>query len=309
MATEDIHVVTGAFGFSGKYITKRLLESGCNVCTLTTTSQRANPFGDRVRVSPYHFNSPEKLTESLKGARVLYNTYWVRFNHRLFTYKQALNNVHTLFDCAVKAGVERVVHISITNPDFDSPFEYFRGKAKMEEALKASGLSYAILRPAVLFGREDILINNIAWMLRHFPVFGIFGDGSYKIQPIHVDDLAQIAIEQGQAANNVIVQAIGPETFTFRQLVELIREKSGVRRPIISISPAAGCVVAWIAGKIVGDVIITRDEIDGLMSGKLMVEAPPAGQTRLTDWVRENIETLGKNYASELKRRIGPADS
>ncbi len=139
--------------------------------------------------------------------------------------------------------------------------------------------------------------------------FGIFGDGSYKIQPIHVDDLAQIAIEQGQAANNVIVQAIGPETFTFRQLVELIREKSGVRRPIISISPAAGCVVAWIAGKIVGDVIITRDEIDGLMSGKLMVEAPPASQTRLTDWVRENVETLGKNYASELKKRIGPADS
>jgi NADH dehydrogenase len=198
-SSSGFHVVTGALGYSGKYIAKRLLEAGLDVRTITDSYNRPNPFGEAVRAYPFNFDRPELLIESLRGAEVLYNTYWVRYNHeKLFSYSTAVNNTLTLFDAAKKAGVKRIVHVSITNPSEDSPLEYFSGKARLERALGESGMSHAILRPAVFFGMEDMLINNIAWSLRNFPVFGVFGDGGYKLQPIHVMDMAELAFEQGK---------------------------------------------------------------------------------------------------------------
>lgn len=303
MKDPNPHAVTGAFGYSGKYITQRLLAQGKNVITLTNSLHRANPFGDRVQVHPFHFDAPEKLADSLRGVSVLYNTYWVRFNHRDFTHADAVRNTETLFRAAKTAGVGRVVHVSITNPSEDSPFEYFRGKARLERALSESGLSHAILRPTVLFGKEDILVNNIAWALRRLPVFGVFGDGQYKLQPIHVDDLAQLAVEQGKQTENVTINAIGPETFTYRGLAEVIGQIIGKKRPIVSVPPSVGYAVGWIIGKLVGDVMITREEIGGLMDNLLCVDAPPAGTTKLTDWASERAENLGLHYTSELARR------
>ncbi|TAL22679.1 MAG: NAD-dependent epimerase/dehydratase family protein [Nitrospirae bacterium] len=306
MASNEIHVVTGAFGFSGKYVAKRLLDAGYQVRTLTNSLHRENPFGERLKAYPYNFDNPEKLVDSLRGATVLYNNYWVRFNYKdgiSFAYSEAVENSLKLFKAAGKAGIKRIVHISITNPSEDSPFEYFSGKAKIEAALIKSGISYAILRPAVLFGKEDILINNIAWFLRKFPVFGVFGDGNYKLQPIYVDDLAKLAVEQGQEKENVIIDAIGPETFTYRELVGEIGMAIGKERPVVYIPPFIGYCVGYIAGKIFGDVTITRDEIEGLMANLLYTNSHPVGQTRLTEWVKEHAETVGAHYSSELARR------
>jgi len=298
------HAVTGAFGYSGRYIAQRLLAAGQEVITLTNSPQRPHPFGEKVRVYPLSFDRPDALVAALKGVSVLYNTYWVRFSYRgAFSFEQAVENSLILLAAAREAGVQRVVHLSITNPSLDSPLPYFRGKAQVERALQESGLSYAILRPAVLFGKEDILINNIAWTLRHFPLFGVFGDGRYRLQPIYVDDLAAIAVEQGQRQENVVINAIGPETFTYRELVGEIGRIIGKPRPIISMPPTIGYLVGTAIGRIMGDIFITRDEIAGLMANLLYVDAPPAGKVKLTDWVRENAATLGVRYASELARR------
>lgn len=303
MTDRSIHAVTGAFGYSGKYIAQRLLANGIRVITLTNSIHRANEFSERVIAIPFHFDQPEKLTLSLLNVKVLYNTYWVRFNHRLFNHADAVRNTQILFEAARQAGVERVVHISITNPAEDSPLEYFRGKAKLEKALMESGLSYAILRPTVLFGKEDILINNIAWTLRHLPVYGIFGDGEYKVQPIYVDDLADLAVKYGALRENVIVDAIGPETFTYRKLVDVISRIIEVHRPIISVDPWLGYWLTRMIGAYVGDIIITRDEIAGLMANLLCVDSPLAGTTKLTDWIKQHADTLGRKYTCELARR------
>ena len=132
--------MTGGFGYSGRSIAARLLAAGCPVRTLTNSPQRAHPFGNRIQVVPLAFDEPDRLAESLANVDVLYNTYWVRFNHRLFTHAQAVHNTLALFTAAQRAGVRRVVHISITNPSVDSPLEYFAGKARLEHALQASGL-------------------------------------------------------------------------------------------------------------------------------------------------------------------------
>ena len=303
MPASGLHVVTGAFGYSGKYITQRLLDAGAHVRTLTNSPDRPHPFGDRVEVRPLAFDDAAALGNALAGADVLYNTYWVRFNHQHFTHGEAVHNTQRLFEAAQRAGVRRVVHTSITNPSEDSPLEYFHGKAVLERTLVESGLSYAILRPAVLFGREDILINNIAWMLRRFPVFGVFGDGQYRLQPLYVDDFAALAVERGAQTEDEIVDATGPETFTYRELVATIGALIGRSRPIISVPPFLGYVVGAVVGRVLGDVLITREEIRGLMADLLSTESEPAGTTRLTDWVREHADTLGARYSSELARR------
>ncbi len=302
-------VVTGAFGYSGKRIARQALDRGYRVATLTNSPNRPNPFGEAIGIHPLSFDDKERLTASLAGARVLINTYWVRFNHADFSYRKAVANTKTLFEAARAAGVSRVVHVSITNPSKDSPYPYFRGKSELEEALKETGLSYAILRPAVLFGDEDILVNNLAWTLRHFPFYGMFGDGSYRIQPIHVNDLAELALREAGESESRTIDAIGPETFTFRELVEAIGRIIGRPRRMVPLPPR----IAWLAGRFIGffkgDVTITWDEVGGLMDGLLATDSPPQGTVRLTDWARAHAAKLGVNYASELARRLDRATS
>lgn len=296
--------VTGAFGYSGRYIAQRLLQEGHDVITLTNSVKRRNPFGEKLRAFPFQFDAPELLTESLRGTDVLINTYWVRFDHRLFTHNEAVANTKVLFQAAKAAGVRRIVHVSITNPDIHSDLPYFSGKAELELALASLGVSYCILRPTVLFGKEDVLINNIAWSLRHLPVFGVFGNGEYKMQPIYVDDLAAAAVGKAAGDRNETINAIGPETFTYRELVETVRRSLGLKCSIISIPPDLGYWACRVVGVVVRDVVITRQEIRGLMEGRLYVDAPALGATKLTEWITRHRDTLGNHYTSEMARRV-----
>ncbi len=298
------HVITGALGYSGRYIAELLFKEGLNVCTLTNSPNRPNPFGSKLSIFPFNFEKKDELAKSLEGTDVLYNTYWVRFNAKTFQHSVAVDNTLILFEAAKMAGVKRIVHTSITNPSLVSKLEYFHGKAILEKALTESGIPYSILRPAVIFGQEDILINNIAWMLRKLPVIGVFGKGDYKLQPIHVEDFAQLAVAEGKQTTNRLIDAIGPETFTYKELVQTIGEIIGQKRPIISVPDFAGYMAAWVIGKMVGDVVLTKPEIEGLKANLLCTNSKPAGKIKLTDWVRENKNTVGKIYANEMARRI-----
>lgn len=295
--------ITGAFGYSGRVMAERLLERGDEVITLTNSPERQNPFQGAVRVYPFNFDQPKELVKSLKGVDTLINTYWVRFNHKNFNHSEAVQNSFKLFEAAKEAGLRKIVHVSITNPDLNSELEYFRGKAEIEEKLKSMGMSYSILRPAVIFGRSDILINNMAWFMRRLPVMGVFGDGSYRIQLIHVDDFADLAVREIEGDGHAVIDAIGPETYTYRELLKTIGRIIGKKRPIVSIPVWLGYWGCRLIGNMVGDVIITRQEIKGLTSGLLYTDCKPAGRIKLSEWVEEHAKTLGLHYASELKRR------
>jgi NADH dehydrogenase len=304
--SDHLHVVTGAFGFSGTYIARRLLDAGCRVRTLTNSPGRKNPFGDAVEAHPFNFDDAKQLTESLRGAKVLYNTYWVRFNQpgvKGFGHSAAVENTIKLLRAAKDAGVGRIVHTSITNPSIDSPLEYFFGKARLERHLIDSGVPYSILRPAVLFGPEDILVNNIAWTLRQFPVVFLFGNGEYRLQPIFVEDFAKLAVEQGGKTENTIINAIGPETYTYRNLVRMLSQAIGKERLILGMPAIAAYLGTKVVGWIKRDVVVTWDEVKGLMGNLLYVNVPPAGETRLSAWAHQHGSELGVHYASELARR------
>ena len=302
MDGQRLSVVTGAFGYTGRYIAQRLLDSGAAVRTLTRSPAAASPFGDSVERRPLNFNSVEQLTEGLRGAEVLYNTFWIRFARGAVNHDMAVRNSCNLIDAAVAAGVRRIVHISITNASAELPLPYFRGKGLVENHIRESGLAYSIIRPTVIFGREDILINNIAWFLRRFPLFPIAGRGDYRVQPVFVDDVARLAVDSASGDGNVTLDAVGPETFTFEELVRQIASTTGGRARIVRLPPSLVYASAQLMSVALRDVVLTREEIDGLMSGHLVSSDPPTGTTRLTGWMRDHRDTLGRRYASELAR-------
>ncbi len=294
--------VTGAFSYTGKYITRRLLAAGRPVITLTGHPNRPNEFQGQVRAFPYNFIHPDQLAETLRGVDTLYNTYWVRFDHGQATYGNAVDNTRLLFEAARQAGVRRVVHVSITNPSLASPLPYFHGKAVLEQALQESGLTYAILRPTVIYSLEDILINNIAYLLRVFPIFAIPGDGKYQLQPVYVEDMADLAVEAGCSAQNIVQDVVGPEVFSFNELVALIAGIIGHRPWIVHLPPALTVSLARVIGWRQRDVTLTWQEYLGLSANLLVSSAAPLGRTRLSDWLAANANQIGRQYASELAR-------
>jgi NADH dehydrogenase len=300
-----MNVVTGAFGYTGKYIARRLLSAGETVATLTGNPGRPNDFGSAVKVLPFRFDDPEATAASMAGARVLYNTYWVRFNRGDASYERAVKNTIALIHAAEMAGVERVVHISITNPSASSSLPYFRGKGALEEEIRRSKMSYAIVRPTVIFGAEDILINNIAFLLRKLPVFILPGNGEYRLQPVFVEDVAGIAVAAGGSSENMTVDAVGPETYGFEELVRLIAKTIGSGPRLLHGAPWLALFAARLLGLALSDVVLTRDEVEGLMANLLVSNSPPTGKTRFSEWIGANAGRLGRRYANEVRRHYG----
>ena len=301
------HTVTGATGYTGRYITKLLLNRGQAVQSITGHPERLNPFGDQVPLYPFNFDRPDILAETLTGTDTLFNTYWIRVNYRGRTHEQCVEQTKVMFEAAKKAGVRRIVHISITNPDPNSDLPYFRGKGQLEDALRDLGISYAILRPTVLYSVEDILLNNIAWTVRKFPIVPLPGSGKYGIQPVFVEDLAKLAVDAAASDENVEIDAVGPEVFTYAEMVKLVRKKTETH---CWVTPAP-TALTYLAGRALGwmlkDVVLTKDEIKGLSRGLLVSHSdnPPPAPTKLTEWLDHNAPQLGTKYANEVSRHYG----
>lgn len=295
--------MTGAFGYTGRQIARVLLGRGFRVRTLTNHPRVPDPFNGAVEVRPLDFSKPDELRASLRGADALINTFWVRFPWGGETHERAVAHSKTFIDAALGAEVKRLVHVSITNPSPDSDLSYFRGKGQLEEYIRKVGISHAILRPAVFFGDGDILINNIAWILRHFPAFGMPGRGDYRMQPVFVEDFAAMTVEAIDGTTNVVVDAVGPEIYTFAELLGKIKRMLRSRCAIVPLPPMVALAAAKAIGLVLGDVVLTADEVKGLMRNLLVSNAPPSCSTRLSEWMEKNLASLGARYASELARR------
>ena len=234
----------------------------------------------------------------------LYNTYWIRFPYAGLTFEDALQNTATLFECARQAGVQKIVHVSVTQASENSSLPYYRGKARQEKRLAESGVPYAILRPTLVFGKEDILVNNIAWLLRRSPIFPIFGSGNYRVQPVYVGDLAALAVRLAGEPGGVTIDAIGEETFTFAELLRLMLAKLGLRTRLVHLSPRLGIFFGRLIGLFTRDVLLTTGELEGLMQSLLTSTQQPNGKTRFSDWLEANMDTVGSSYSSEIQRHF-----
>jgi NADH dehydrogenase len=294
----DLDVVTGAFSYTGRHIARRLLVDGRRVRTLT---RRRNP-ASALEQAPLQFADRRALVESLRGSDTLYNTYWIRFEHGDSTFAGAVDNTRRLFDAAAEAGVRRIVHISVTNASEDSPLPYFRGKAVLERELRESGRSHAIVRPTLVFGSLDILVNNVAWLLRRLPVFLLSGDGRYRVQPVSAHDVASLAVEAAAEDADAALDAAGPEVYTFAELVRLVGLATGARRPLVRMPAPVVLRLGDLVGRTRRDVLLTREELAGLRASLLVSHEPPRARESFREWVAANADGLGRRYVSELAR-------
>ena len=298
------NAVTGALGFSGRHIATRLLARGDEVVNLTNHPGRPDPFAGRLDTRPLALADPAALASALEGVDTLFNTYWVRFPRPGVTHADAVRSSRTLFEGARAAGVRRIVHVSIANPDPASHFAYYRGKAQVESALATSGVPHAILRPTMLFGDQPILANTIAWLLRRLPVFGIPGDGRYGLQPIAVEDLAKLALDAAAAEGDLTWDAAGPEVFSFTELVEAVRDATGSKARLVHVPGPLALASAALLGRALDDVILTREELEALMAGLLVSHEAPRGTTLFSDWLAANGSWLGSRYLNEVSRHF-----
>ena len=298
----EFDVATGAFSYTGSYIARLLLERGRKVVTLSRRRDPAHPLAPRVEFAPLAFDEPFRLEAGLRGASTLYNTYWIRFPHGAASYEGAIENTRTLVAAAERAGVRRLVHLSVTNPSEDSPLPYFRGKARLERELRDSRLSVAIVRPTLVFGTGDILVNNIAWLLRRFPLFLVPGRGDYRVQPVAAEDVAELAVDAGAGAEETTLDAAGPEIYRFETLVRLLARAVDSRARIVHAPARVALALSRAVGYARRDVIVTGDELAGLAASLLVSQEPPRGRVSFADWVERQAPVLGTAYASELAR-------
>lgn len=295
-----MHALTGPYSYTGRYIARRLLEKGTVVRGLV---RRPEPNGDpRIECRELQFADANRLTADLRDVEVLHNTYWIRCPRDGMTFERAVENTRVLAEAAAAAGVRRIVHLSVTNPAADSPFAYFRGKAAVEQAILAAGVPVSIVRPTLVFGREDILVNNIAWLLRRLRVFAVPDGGGYRVQPVYVGDVAELAVTEAHADGDRALDAAGPEVLTFVELVRAIARSVPVRALVTSAPAAVTRFAGSALSRLLGDVLITGEELGALMAENLVSSTPPAARTRISKWLQVNGHRLGSAYASEAAR-------
>lgn len=297
-----LHVVTGAFSFTGAYIARALLERGERVRTLSREPDPAHRLANDVEYARLQFVDEEALTRDLAGATTLFNTYWVRVPPGGDTWATVVENTRTLLRAARRAGVTRVVQFSVSNASEGSPYEYFRAKALAERVLRESGLAYAIVRPTMIFGHGELLLNNIAWTLRRSPLFLVPTGGNYATQPVTVEDVAALAVDLAGRSDDLEVDAAGPAVYSFRELVAAVRSAIGARTFLAPSPPFAALVAARAASIPLGDVLVRREELAALRDGLLVSRQPPSSTRRLEDWLAEQAETLGRSFVSEGRR-------
>ncbi len=295
-------VVTGAFGYTGRFIARRLMAQERPLKTLTNHPQRPGAEDIKAEVAPLQFKDRDALVDSLRGTDVLYNTYWVRFHHGRVHFGEAVANTRVLIGAARDAGVRKVVHISVSNASEDSPLDYYAGKARTERIVRESGMGWAIVRPTLVFGPGDILINNIAWLLRRLPAIGIPGRGDYRLQPVAGEDVAEIATWAAEQIDNVVVDAAGPEIIFYSEMIESIAIAVGRHPRFLYMSPRRALLAARVIGRVVNDVMLNESELQGLMGELLVSHERPRGTRRFDNWLLSSAETLGRTYASELDR-------
>jgi uncharacterized protein YbjT (DUF2867 family) len=299
----DTDLVTGAFGNTGSAIARLLAERGHRVRTLTShpPADGADDLG--VEVRPFTWDDPEALAEAFEGVTTFYDTYWMRQGDSSGSYDVAVERCIAMIEAAEAAGVERIVHLSVAHPSLDSPYPYFRGKARVEERLFSGSVPAAAVRPTLIFGGHSVLMNNLAWILRRVPVFAVPGSGRYRVRPVHVDDVARTCVEAGQRREPEVIDAVGPDRPTYRELVEDVRDAVGGRALVVGAPTPLVLAGGRVIGALLRDDVIDRDELVSTVEGLADTEGPSTGEISYREWLRENATELGRTYINERQRR------
>jgi uncharacterized protein YbjT (DUF2867 family) len=294
--------LTGAFSYTGRYIGQELLRRKISFQSLTNHPRPSVFPSASIPVAPLQFQDAPSLIATLRKSTILVNTYWIRYPAKGISHETAVQNIEFLVQCAKQAGIHKIIHISVSNPSKDSQLSYYKGKAEAEEIIQQSGIPFTILRPTLVFGKEDVLLHNIAWLLRYFPFFVFPSPSTCFIQPIFAEEVGCFAVESIHSYPNQTMDLAGPEVVSMKEMVQKIGRATGYTRPIYSTSLGITMAAVRILNTILHDRIITEEEILGLQNNLLVSSQPPLGKISFSDWLVQEGSSLCSHYINDYKR-------
>jgi NADH dehydrogenase len=295
-------VITGAFSYTGSAVTQELLRRGWHVHTLT--NRATPPDCESISAAPLRFER-EHIAQQLAGAELFINTYWIRIPWQGQTFDTAVDNSKLLLRAAKDAGVDRVVHVSVSNAAEGTNLGYYAGKDRVESYLRSELDNYAIVCPTLVVGANDVLSNNIAWFLRRFPFFPVPDGGGYRLQPITLADAARIIVDAGESEGNRKIDAAGPDIMTFREYLRLLQSACGVRRWMPAVPGWQALLILKPIELLLRDIVLTKEELLGLKQELLVSKTAPLGTASVEEWLMENGGTMGGAYVNDLQRHFG----
>lgn len=273
-------IVLGGTGFIGRHVCEKLAAAGhfITVPTRRVSTAKHIQMLPRLDLLACDVHDVAQLTSAVAGHDVVVNLVAVlhgdeaRFNHVHVALVEKI-----VAACQAAGSVKRMVHVSALGAALDAPSMYQRSKARGEQALQASGLDYAILRPSVVFGAEDKFLNLFATLQERLPVMPL-GGADAQFQPVWVEDVAQAVVELANYENNSysrnIYEACGDHVLTLADLVRLAGSCTGNARPIIPLPRGLARLQAHTMEFLPGEPLMSRDNVDSMQvpniaSGKL----------------------------------------
>ncbi|MEP6678231.1 MAG: complex I NDUFA9 subunit family protein [Betaproteobacteria bacterium] len=235
-------LVLGGTGFVGRHLIPRLCAAGHRVTAIARRREEARHLIllPTVQVVEGDSLDPRELDARLRHASAVVNLVGILNERERETFAAVhVDGARTVVDACARGGVARLVHMSAINADPDGPSRYLRSKGEAEAIVAASGLDWTIVRPSVIFGREDAFLNLFAKLLKAFPVLPLAAPDA-RFQPVFVGDVAQ-CLAQALVDDRTILQRYnlcGPHVYTLKQLVRYVGAQTGNRRPVLGLGPA-----------------------------------------------------------------------
>ncbi len=264
--------VFGGGGFLGRYVAQALLEQGVRIRVACRNPANANyikPLGNlgQVQLIAADIRKPISVARAVKDADAVVNLVGS------FADLDAVQNIGAgnVAQAAATAGVQTLVHISAIGADAESEAEYGRSKAAGEASVRAAFPSATILRPSIVFGREDQFINRFAGLIRMLPVVPVIGANT-KFQPVFVGDVADAVASALARPNGEILELGGPEIFSMLELNKWIAKAIGREPMFVKVPDIAAKLLAkgtgWLPGAPITDDQLKMLGSDNVITGK-----------------------------------------
>jgi uncharacterized protein YbjT (DUF2867 family) len=280
--TDRIIAVAGGSGFIGRAIVRCLAATpGLSVRVLTRDPEKARArltgegkvaLAGEVEFVAADVNEPSKLAKALVGADTIVNAvqfdgYPIENPARGLTFLRVdYGGTVALIAGAKEASVANFIYISGAAADERSTNPAFRAKGRAERVLRTSGLAFTILRPSLVYGPEDRVVNGLASALRMMPIMVVPGTGRQHLRPLFVEDLAAcVALAIGGRGRDGIFEIGGPDEMAFDELVRLLMEITGHKRPLVHVPESMLRIAGAVAEKLPG-ALFSRDAVAFLVA-------------------------------------------
>lgn len=258
-------LVTGATGFVGSHLVKRMRQEGLKVRAVTRTPAKAQSLADLgVEVVPGEIADPASLEAAAQGCDRVIHLVGIIQEGRGFTFRSVhVEGTQNVLDAAKKAGIGHFVYQSAVGSREGAKSEYHRTKWEAENLVRAGGIPYTILRPSLIYGPGDLFTIRISEMIKVSPVLPVIGTGRSKVQPIFIDDVVECIrkIVTGESFLNKIYEIGGPDELTYEEVTKAIAAAMGVDRPVVHMPLFFMRTMAMVAEAILPKPPVTTDQL------------------------------------------------